>query len=1295
MVSTKVRGIMCSRFGLCIALALAFAALSALADAAPAFAERAFEGEMTGISGPFAIAIDGQDRVWVQEANAGSNLSEYDAFPSHTKIGELSGEGHHGNTVRSFAIDNSNNELYFADSGPVVIVVYDRSTGAYQETWTTENSCGYLYAAVDNSGGAHQGRVYVARTCSGPQHLRALIGHNEPDPFSASDEYISENRITGTPSGTIGEIGGLATDVEGNFYVVDRANHVVDKFESSGHFAGEFTGADVPGGFGQLVGVAVDPTDGDVLVVDSSAKAVDEFAPGGEYVGQITGPEGSSFGSLNGGIAVNSSGMVYVSDQSKNVVDIFGSNAILPKITYGAVTEQTQTSGTVHATVELNGGPEVESCTIQYGTTTAYGSTAECSPSAPYTGTTAISGELSGLTTETTYHYRVVLVTANGTKKGIDQTYLPHAVAGLTTLPATSVERNTATLNGTYNGNGEDTHYFFEWGTTTGYGNTTATPPGVDKGTGTGPQSLTFNLSGLTVETTYHYRVVASNGAGTSYGTDQSFKTLAAVEELATEPATEVTATKAKLNATYTGIGEDVHYYFEYGPTSSYGSESAAPPGTDAGSPSGPQTLSFNVSGLEVNAVYHYRIVAIDAAGTTVGDDVTFRTLGRYGFAEDLGSSGSGAGQFVQPRDVAVDASSGDIYVADTGNHRVVRLGPSGTFISAWGWGVSDGNPSAEICTSSCQAGIAGSGAGQFQTPKFIEVDNSGGPSSGDVYVGDVGDNVVQKFDPTGNLITSWKENGAADRSHDGTIGGITVDNIGDLFVLTTDTPYYWTEIGQDGTFETQLPTEGGIVGGSLGTPGGTGIEISGAEAFYELQQAGGGVRYTSPDAAFYATYELYGPGVPAPSNTGITIDRTVDDIYVDQGGYIDQFASSDPQNCTQQGCIPSDTFGSGSLSGATGLAIDSSNGTLYAANTGNDDIAVFTPLPVPEATTEAAAVTGETTATLKAHVDPNGPGQISDCYFEFGETSEYELGTQPCNPGTPLSAPTNVTANVSGLTPFGTYHFRIVAIRADGKGFPARGRDQTLTPAPSQAPSVDETSFSEVAPTEVTLNALINPNKASTSYRFQYGTTTSYGSQTLPSEPIGSDGVDHAVSSPITGLQPGTTYHFRVVAVNFNGPTQGQDMTFSTPSAPTIIDTTASAITTSAANLAATLGPGFRATTYHFEYGLTSSYGGMTLESSSIGTDNSGHPVAATVSGLAPSTTYHYRVVASNEIGTTDGPDETFTTASPPPQASPPPASTVCRKGFVKKHGKCVKKKPKKHHRHKGKRNRKGRRNG
>ena len=85
-----------------------------------------------------------------------------------------------------------------------------------------------------------------------------------------------------------------------------------------------------------------------------------------------------------------------------------------------------------------------------------------------------------------------------------------------------------------------------------------------------------------------------------------------------------------------------------------------------------------------------------------------------------FGSSGSGAGQMVSPQGVAVRPASGNVYVADTGNDRIDVFGPTGSFIEAFGWGVADGAPRAEVCTTSCQAGIAGSGPGQFSTPTTL-----------------------------------------------------------------------------------------------------------------------------------------------------------------------------------------------------------------------------------------------------------------------------------------------------------------------------------------------------------------------------------------------------------------------------------------------------------------------------------------------------------------------------------------------------------------------------------------------
>ncbi len=126
-------------------------------------------------------------------------------------------------------------------------------------------------------------------------------------------------------------------------------------------------------------------------------------------------------------------------------------------------------------------------------------------------------------------------------------------------------------------------------------------------------------------------------------------------------------------------------------------------------------------------------------------------------------------------------------------------------------------------------------------------------------------------------------------------------------------------------------------------------------------------------------------------------------------------------------------------------------------------------------------------------------------------------------------------------------------------------------------------------------LNAQINPSLAPTFYRFQYGPTTSYGSRTYPSESIGSDDVDHAVRAEISALTPATTYHFRAVATNFAGNTYGPDRTFTTPAHPEVVGSSASNIGQTTATLSASIRPGFRDTTYHFEYGRTSTYGSRT----------------------------------------------------------------------------------------------------
>jgi hypothetical protein len=312
-------------------------------------------------------------------------------------------------------------------------------------------------------------------------------------------------------------------------------------------------------------------------------------------------------------------GVVYVADiEGGGRIDVIP-GVIVPNVTTGEPTGNTEVSGIV----DPAGGGPVTSCKVNYGATTAYGETASCTPAPPYAGTQTIHAVLTGLQSENTYHYQVVAGNANGTNQGLDETITPHFVVALRTEPATAITRVCATLNAFYEGNGEDTHFHFEYGPDTGYGTLT---PSEDAGSATGPQHPAKQVCGLTPGATYHYRVVAVNGKGTSIAQDRTFTAVTAVEGLTTEAATGVGPTTATMNASFQGNGEDTHYFFEWGTTTTYGHLTAAPPGEDLGPVTGKTALHFNLTGLTPITTYHYRVVATNAVGTTTGADVSFKT---------------------------------------------------------------------------------------------------------------------------------------------------------------------------------------------------------------------------------------------------------------------------------------------------------------------------------------------------------------------------------------------------------------------------------------------------------------------------------------------------------------------------------------------------------------------------------------------------------------------------------------------------------------------------------------------
>jgi hypothetical protein len=193
----------------------------------------------------------------------------------------------------------------------------------------------------------------------------------------------------------------------------------------------------------------------------------------------------------------------------------------------------------------------------------------------------------------------------------------------------------------------------------------------------------------------------------------------------------------------------------------------------------------------------------------------------------------------------------------------------------------------------------------------------------------------------------------------------------------------------------------------------------------------------------------------------------------------------------------------------------------------------------------------------------------------------------------------------------------------------------------------------SNVSQFSATLNGTIDPQGIPTSWHFEYGTSGVYRSLApFPDSYVPVNEEDDPVSQVLVGLQPGTTYHFALVASSPGGETTGPDETFTTPPvpAPGVSTGGASEVGLRVATLSGAVNPEGFQTGYYFEYGLTTAYGqqwpSVAVE---LGAFASAQGVVTFLQNLQPGTLYHYRLVATNGGGTSDGADGTFTTREYP----------------------------------------------
>lgn len=235
------------------------------------------------------------------------------------------------------------------------------------------------------------------------------------------------------------------------------------------------------------------------------------------------------------------------------------------------------------------------------------------------------------------------------------------------------------------------------------------------------------------------------------------------------------------------------------------------------------------------------------------------------------------------------------------------------------------------------------------------------------------------------------------------------------------------------------------------------------------------------------------------------------------------------------------------------------------------------------------------------------------------------------------------------------------IAVRGStGQAYVSDAADRTVHVFGMASTLVTVATGAATAPatSSVTLNGTVDPEgTAVTDCHFAYGATIAYGQSVPCAETAGDIGTGTgpvSVHADVSGLEASSDYHFKLVAANASGVSNGDDAAFSTEGRPTVTGSSISHLTSSAATFTAQVNPRGSSTTYHVDYvddahfqtgGFANAATVQTPESAPIGSDLTVHDVSQTLTGLDASTKYHVRVVATNAVQATNGSDRPFVT--------------------------------------------------